>query len=209
MLRNRVKFYFAGWFLEFVDARLADRPYEWLLHQIAELTELQEVAVLEVGAGTGFASRAIERKLPEALIAAVDLSPELLGHGRRVASQVGSTIRFIRADGCSLPFADGSLELVVSAFFLHELSSAKRSTAVGEIRRILKPGGLLLVADLDEAVRLRRLFRFYLLLSHGAGAKAVLGHGLVDLLTSHGFEIESRGGGRGKLLPHQVVRARM
>jgi len=57
-----------------------------------------------------------------------------------------------------MPLADGSFDVVTSVFLFHELPARARQNVLGEVRRVLKPGGLLVIEDaaqLSEASDLK------------------------------------------------------
>lgn len=103
-----------------------------------DLTTLEPRLVLDAGAGTGHASRALQRRYRSARVVAVDFSPAML----RVAGAQRTWLRpFDRvcADAGRLPFADGSIDLVFSNFLVHWCDPR---TLFGEFRRVLAPRGL-------------------------------------------------------------------
>ena len=102
--------------------------------------------LLETAAGTGIATRAMARALPDADITATDLNQPMLDHA---AAQPGvERVVWRRADAQSLPFPDASFDAVFCQFgamFFPEKVSAYR-----EARRVLKPGGRFLFSVWDR-----------------------------------------------------------
>jgi malonyl-CoA O-methyltransferase len=95
--------------------------------------------IVDAGAGTGHASRALKRRYPQALVVALDFSAGML----RAAAKQSSWLRpFTRlcADAQRLPFADGSVDLILSNLLLQWCDPDR---ACSEFRRVLKPQGLL------------------------------------------------------------------
>jgi demethylmenaquinone methyltransferase/2-methoxy-6-polyprenyl-1,4-benzoquinol methylase len=203
MLPNRLKFFFSGSFLEFVNARISDDPYGQLAARAAAKADV----VVDVCGGTGFLGRRLASQSRSTRVLCVDLSPELLRYGHKRVGRYTS-LEFIRADARRLPFADQSIGTVVSTFAMHELSPTARDLAICEMRRILTPTGSLLIVDIDEPPRWRPAFHAYLFLSHGRRATGVLRERLASQLREQGFVIESRIGPRGRLLPFQLIEAR-
>jgi len=97
---------------------------------------------LEVAIGTGlnlpFYPAGVE-------LTGIDFSPAMLGIAQTRARQLGSTIDLQEADAQALPFPDASFDTVVCTFALCAIPDERR--AVGEMIRVLRPGGLLLLAD--------------------------------------------------------------
>ena len=94
--------------------------------------------VLDLGAGTGRATRELKRRYPRALVIALDLSPGMLREARR---HQRPWRRFARvcADALALPLADASVDLVFSSLVLQWCEPLGQ--ALGEVRRVLKPSG--------------------------------------------------------------------
>lgn len=99
--------------------------------------------VLDVGCGTGSLAAMLADRAPGARIAGVDADPEMLARAR--AKRPDVDWREGRAE--SLPFADGSVDLVVSSLFFHHLPPAGKRAVAAEILRVLRPGGRLAIAD--------------------------------------------------------------
>jgi ubiquinone/menaquinone biosynthesis C-methylase UbiE len=101
--------------------------------------------VLDVAAGTGHVARRVAPHVRA--VVAVDATPAMLEHGWIEAKRAAlRNLVFMQADAAALPFVDGSFDVVVSRFALHHFEEP--SVAVGEMRRVLRPGGRLAVADL-------------------------------------------------------------
>ena len=101
---------------------------------------------LEVAIGTGL-------NLPfygqQVQLTGIDFSPAMLGIARDRARQLGRTVSLQEADALALPFPDTSFDTVICTFSLCAIPDDRR--AVTEMTRVLRPGGLLLLADHVEA----------------------------------------------------------
>jgi malonyl-CoA O-methyltransferase len=104
-----------------------------------ELTLLEPRVVLDAGAGTGHASRALKRRYPKALIVALDSSRRMLAAAARQQSWLRPFAR-VCADAELLPLADGSVDLILSNLLLQWCNP---DAVFAEFRRVLAPGGLL------------------------------------------------------------------
>jgi ubiquinone/menaquinone biosynthesis C-methylase UbiE len=101
--------------------------------------------VLDVAAGTGHAARRLAADVRA--VVAVDATEAMLHRGRDAAQSEGRTnIVFLRADAADLPFPDASFDIAVCRFAVHHFEQPERPLA--EMRRCLRPGGRLAVADL-------------------------------------------------------------
>jgi ubiquinone/menaquinone biosynthesis C-methylase UbiE len=99
-------------------------------------------SVLDIPCGGGFAFRGLRRDQAVHYVAA-DISPYMLDHARRAAGRQGvhDAIEFVEADVTALQFANDSFELCVTYNGLHCLPDPR--AALGELTRVLKPGGTL------------------------------------------------------------------
>jgi ubiquinone/menaquinone biosynthesis C-methylase UbiE len=95
---------------------------------------------LEIGAGTGYfgLNLVLAGVVEEAV--ATDISPGMLRKLSRSAADLGLRIETASCEAASLPFADGSFELVFGHAVLHHLPNLE--AAFREFRRVLRPGGV-------------------------------------------------------------------
>jgi SAM-dependent methyltransferase len=116
--------------------------------------------VVDVGSGAGFDSfLASDAVGPTGQVVGVDMTPEMLERSRRTAAEMGSTNVEFRDGLCEdLPVEDQWADVVIANGVLN-LVAAKQE-AFAEIRRVLKPGGILQFADIansepvpEEAIR--------------------------------------------------------
>ena len=102
--------------------------------------------LLDIGCGTGAFLSEVKRNHPRLAVTGIDLSAPYLAIARRVLrpwSRVGLTV----ASAEALPFAAAQFDVVSCVYLFHELPPAVRRAVAGEIRRVLKPGGTLILAD--------------------------------------------------------------
>jgi malonyl-CoA O-methyltransferase len=136
-------------------AALQERVRNELVERLAEL-KLEPSSILDLGAGTGHASRALKRRYPKALTVAADIAAGMLVRAKAQSRWLRRFER-VRADAYSLPFRDGCFDLVFSSLMLQWCDDL--DVVFAEIARVLKPGGVLLfstfgpgtLAELREA----------------------------------------------------------
>ncbi|MBX3188981.1 MAG: methyltransferase domain-containing protein [Labilithrix sp.] len=203
---NRIKFFFAGGVLEVANGRIPGRPHDEIVRRIASLAPER---CLEICGGTGYGARLLAEALPRAEIASLDLSPENVAFGKRaLARSPRGNVDVVEGDASALAYADDHFDVVFSVLGVHEMPSEVRRRALREARRVLRPGGHLVVADLDEHASWPRAFDVYLRVAEPRYAREVLGDGLRGLVTAAGFEIVAHRARMGSLLPFQTLEAR-
>ena len=98
--------------------------------------------VLEVAIGTGLNLPFY----PEGVrLTGVDFSPAMLAQARERARQLGRTVELVEGDAQALDFPDSSFDTVVCTFSLCSVPDDRQ--AIAEMRRVLRPGGRLLLGD--------------------------------------------------------------
>ncbi|MEP6783918.1 MAG: class I SAM-dependent methyltransferase, partial [Acidobacteriota bacterium] len=97
--------------------------------------------VLEIAAGTGVVTRLMAAGLPPSVeIVATDLNPAMLEQATAITMPHG--VDFQIADAMELPFPDQSFDLIVCQFGV--MFFPDKGAAMGEMRRVLRPGGTLI-----------------------------------------------------------------
>ena len=103
--------------------------------------------VLDVGCGTGYFARMLAEAVgPDGSVVGVDAAPEMTEYASGRARHL-SNCRFQPGAAESLAFPDAEFDLVVSSLMMHHLPEEGRLPAVREMRRVLRPGGRVLLAD--------------------------------------------------------------
>jgi ubiquinone/menaquinone biosynthesis C-methylase UbiE len=96
--------------------------------------------VLEIAAGTGVLTRALDARLPaQARMTATDLNQPMLDHARAHHPSGGDRITWQQADALSLPFEDASFDSVACQFGV--MFFPDKVAGYREARRVLRPGG--------------------------------------------------------------------
>jgi len=105
--------------------------------------------VLDVGCGTGGVTIPAKLRVGKnGRAAGIDPSPEMIAVARRKAGHAGLEIDFRVGVIESLPFPDETFDAVTSSLMMHHLPKHVQLYGLAEIKRVLKPGGRLLIADM-------------------------------------------------------------
>jgi demethylmenaquinone methyltransferase / 2-methoxy-6-polyprenyl-1,4-benzoquinol methylase len=117
-----------------------------------------EVAV-DVACGTGALTRELQALAPEAVVVGMDFSQGMLVR----AQPTGPRLRLAAGDAVALPLADASTDVVTIAFGLRNLPEPGQGLL--EFRRVLRPGGRLVVCEFSHPVVpvFRQVYRRYLI----------------------------------------------
>ena len=107
--------------------------------------------VLDIGCGTGTLVTLIQRLYPAVEIVGLDPDPKALARARKKAARAGVPIHFDQGFSDELPYPDASFDRVLSSFMFHHLGADYREKSLREVRRVLKPGGSLHLADFAHA----------------------------------------------------------
>jgi demethylmenaquinone methyltransferase / 2-methoxy-6-polyprenyl-1,4-benzoquinol methylase len=138
----------------------------WRKIVTARIRKWKPARLLDVASGTGDLALEIQDQIPGCEVTASDFCAEMLAHA---ASR--GIAKTIVADALHLPFADSEFDVVTVAFGLRNM--ADYPAALRQMRRVLKPGGRLVILDfsLPDGI-LRRPYRWYLhhILPRMAGA---------------------------------------
>lgn len=103
--------------------------------------------VLDLGSGAGTDSLVAAQMVgPEGSVRGIDMTPEMLSKARAAAAEMGATnVDFVEAEADTLPFPDGSFDVVISNGVIDLIP--EKDAVFAEIQRVLAPGGRIQVAD--------------------------------------------------------------
>lgn len=137
--------------------------------------------VLDVGCGTGQLLESIRRRAPCARLHGVDLSRAMLDRAHERLP--GACLVQARAE--SLPWPDGSFDVVVSTSVFHFIRHPL--AALREMQRVLRPGGRLTISDWCRDYMTCRLLDFWLGRFDAAHQKTYNARELTAMLSATGW----------------------
>jgi len=116
---------------------------------VVELAQIQPGdAVLDVGCGTGNLTLTAQTAAgPGGRVHGIDASPEMIETAKKKAARLNSLVVFNVGLIEQLAFPDATFDKVISRLVIHHLPDDLKVKAFDEIRRVLKPGGRILIAD--------------------------------------------------------------
>jgi len=146
--------------------------------------------ILDIGCGTGTLALKICRKGPGICMIGIDRDSGALRKAAWKADQAGTGINLVQGDSRRLPFADESIDQVVSTLFFHHLNREAKTATLKEVYRVLEPGGRFLVADWGKAenLLLRLLFLPVQLVDGFAVTRDNINGHLPQLFAENGFQ---------------------
>lgn len=121
---------------------------ESIKNRLVELGVLKkDMIAVDLGAGNGYISRAVAGLVKKVI--AVDISGEMLKTLVRKAADEGiGNIETLENDGRDIALEPESADIVFASMYLHHIEDPQ--IAIREMNRILKPGGLVFLADFSE-----------------------------------------------------------
>jgi SAM-dependent methyltransferase len=127
------------------------------LNIVAELVPLAGADIIELGCGAAQLARSLLGRYPGAQVTGLEVDERQ--HAKNLAwPQRG--LRFVAGAAEAIPFADQHFDLALMLKSLHHVPLQSLATALGEVARVLRPGGHLLVSEpvyagaLNDVVRL-------------------------------------------------------
>jgi ubiquinone/menaquinone biosynthesis C-methylase UbiE len=103
--------------------------------------------VLDVGCGTGTLVVSIKRTHPHVDVVGLDPDPKALARGKRKAARASVSVQFDQGFSDALPYADASVDRVLSSFMFHHLQPDEKAGMLRETRRVLRAGGVFALLD--------------------------------------------------------------
>ncbi|MET9626583.1 methyltransferase domain-containing protein [Lentzea sp. NPDC006480] len=133
-------------------------PFYDVLHRVSGLARVHDEMValaglrdgqrvLDVGCGTGNLLRATGKRHRNVSLTGVDPDLKMLARAEGKLRRAGFTAQLDRGFAQELAFEDDSFDVVFSSLMLHHLDTRSKDEMLAEVRRVLRPDGVLVLAD--------------------------------------------------------------
>ena len=190
------------------ESMLLHRPrlFDWMawVHTFGQETKLRQWTLdladlqpghvlLDVGCGTGtLLLAAAQRVGPSGALHGIEPSPAMAAHARRKAAASRMPLQVVEGSAGSLPYPPEAFDAVFCTLVLHHLPASMREEAIREMRRVLRPGGWVVLVDWQRPQSLVRaivspLFLIYLLHHLGPSGSPLDVLGIERLMRELGF----------------------
>ena len=103
--------------------------------------------ILDLGCGTGTFAVMLKARYPTAKVTGLDGDPDILIQAGNKISTAGLDVALDESMSYSTPYSEGEFNTVFSSLFFHHLTSVDKVRTIGEVYRVLKPGGFFHVCD--------------------------------------------------------------
>ena len=153
---------------------------------VASMERVGDAMVLDVATGTGELVRRLRASHPHASLVGADLSLGMLRQAIAKAAPPGA--RWVQASAAQLPFLDETFDWVVCVNSFHCFREPAR--ALQEMRRVLRPGGQLLLLDWCDDYLTCKLCSIWLRWTDSAFYQAYTTRTCRQLLEETGFTVE-------------------
>lgn len=145
--------------------------------------------VLDVGCGTGGVTIPAKQRVgSNGQAAGIDPAPEMIAVARKKADRAKLDIDFRVGVIESLPYPDSSFDVVTSSLMMHHLPYEVQVKGLAEIRRVLKPGGRIFIADMLRLSKSLHDRLFATLTLHGGRVERFGIQDLRKTIEAAGFE---------------------
>ena len=140
---------------------LYDPILRWMMREQAIKRRLIQEAgiqpgqsVLDLGCGTGTLAIMVKQSIPAATVTGLDGDPNVLEIARTKAVRAGVNLTLDLGMAYQLPYQDRSFDRVLSSLVFHHLATDDKRKTMGEVYRILRPGGEFYLLDLGRPHRM-------------------------------------------------------
>ena len=160
---------------------------QWLEEIAKYLPATANLSILDLGCGTGRFTAPLARRFAARVIG-LDLSKKMLALAARTLGDSGAVL--VQGAAETMPFSDRSFDVVFVSMVLHHIRSSR--SAIDEVRRVIKPGGKLLIRTASRETIDSYLWASFFPEGANIEASRVLSRAAIrDLLSASGFTLDA------------------
>lgn len=137
------------WYDFFCTVSGLGKSFKEKVLQSAPIREGYRVA--DIGCGTGVFLEIAKQRYPNVQFIGLDPDQKALSIAKRQLARAGLAVELVQAYAESLPLASGSMDICFSTLAFHHMPNGIKQKAAQEIYRVLKPDGVVVIADFGES----------------------------------------------------------
>jgi ubiquinone/menaquinone biosynthesis C-methylase UbiE len=180
--------FLTDWYDWAIKLTMPERKFRSLL--VSQLDPQPGEKILEFGFGTGANLLLVKEKCPDADLRGLDIDPKVQQIAHRKLAKKRQNLPLDWYDGQDFPYTNLRFDKVYSCLVFHQLDENDKAACLGEIHRVLKKGGKLVVADWGKAAnrRMRLAFGLVQLLDGFKATNANVQGRMPDFIREAGFQ---------------------
>lgn len=173
---------------KFASNKMNFNKQEYVDYTISKMKLQKTDHVLEMAAGTCICGRAIAPHVKH--VTCLDMTPAMISIGKNTAEKENlDNMTFVLGDSRELPFLDDSFDIVFSRLAFHHFPDIEQPFK--EMKRVLKPGGKLIIIDMEATnEQLRQVEDEIEILRDPSHVKNISKDEFLDLYEKNGLNVE-------------------
>lgn len=136
--------------------------HQWRKKAVQQLEDIEPKQILDMATGTGDLAVSLKNKYPEARVTGIDLSPGMIAIAQqKIDKKAIDGVEMIVGDAENIDLPDDYFDAITVGFGVRNFENLQ--LGLKEMRRVLKPGGRLVVLEFSQprGILFRPLFMFY------------------------------------------------
>lgn len=150
--------FLTDWYDLTIKLTMPERKFRRLL--VGQIDPQPGEKILEFGYGTGANLLLVKEKCPDADLRGLDIDPKVQQIAHRKLAKKRLHIPVDLYEGMMFPYTTSKFDKVYSCLVFHQLDENGKAACLGEIHRVLKKGGKLVIADWGKAENWRMRLTF-------------------------------------------------
>jgi len=161
-----------------IHSRRDEQNTRFFLVDCVQLERVTKPRILDICCGTGSVILTFAQKYPESTSVGLDFSHGMLHKAKEKDST--QIVSFLEGDAALLPLSNDVFDVVTCSHALYELKGEARMDALKEMKRVVKPGGIVMIMEHEVPTHplIKFLFNIRMSIVGSTGTKAFIGAGL-------------------------------